>query len=150
MKIVGAIDIGSDAIRMICAQLTPDRTIELVESVRTPLRLGLDVFKFGYLQELTINNLVESIEIFKRTLSQNNCEEIREHGTSALREADNGDEVILRIERATGIKVEAISVVKEAELLQKAVSRVVPSQAGSFLMADLGGRSVEITLAKNG
>ena len=63
MKIIGAIDIGSNAIRMICACLTPNRRIELVESVRTPLRLGLDVFKFGYLQEVTINNLVESIEI---------------------------------------------------------------------------------------
>ena len=114
MKIIGAIDIGYNAIRMICARLTPDRRIELVESVRTPLRLGLDVFKFGYLQEVTINNLVESIEIFKRTLSQNNCEEIRSYGTSALREADNADEVILRIERATGIKVEAISGGKEA------------------------------------
>ena len=94
---------------MICARLTPDRKIELVESFRTPLRLGLDVFKFGYLQEVTINNLVESKDIFKRTLSQNKCEEIRAYGTSALREADNSDEVILRIERVTGIKVEAIS-----------------------------------------
>ena len=139
MKIIGAIDIGSIAIRIICARLTPDRIIELVEAVRTPLRLGLDVFKFGYLQEVTINNLVESIEIFKRTLSHNNCEEIRSYGTSALREADNADEVILRIERATGIKVEAISGGKEADLLQRAVYRVVPLQAGSFLMADLGG-----------
>ena len=109
MKIISAIDIGSDATRMICALLTPDRRIELVESVRTLLRLVLDVFKFGYLQEVTTNNLVESIEIFKRTLSQNNCEEIRAYGTSALREADNADEVILRIERVTGIEVEAIS-----------------------------------------
>ena len=109
MKIIGAIDIGSNSIRMICARLTPDRTIELVESVRTPLRLGLDVFKFGYLQEVTINNLVESIEIFKRTLSQNKCEKIRAHGTGALREADNADEVIFRIERVSVIKVEAIS-----------------------------------------
>ena len=58
---------------------------------------------------MTTKNLVESIEIFKRTLSQNNCEEIRAYGTSALREADNADEVILRIERVTGIEVEAIS-----------------------------------------
>ena len=94
---------------MICARLTPDRRIELVESVRTPLRLGLDVFKFGYLQEVTINNLVESIEIFKRTLSQNKCEKIRAHGRGDLEEADNADEVILRIERVTVIKVEAIS-----------------------------------------
>ena len=93
MKIIGAIDIGSNAIRIICARLTPNRTIELVKSVRTPLLLGFDVFKIGYLQEVTINNLVESIEIFKRTLSQNNCEEIRAYVTSALREADNADEV---------------------------------------------------------
>ena len=66
MKIITAIDIGSNAIRMICARLTPDRRIELVESVRTPLRLGLDVFEFGYLQEVTINNLFEPIEIFKK------------------------------------------------------------------------------------
>ena len=109
MKIIGAIDIGSNAIRMICARLTPDRRIEFVESVRTPLRMGLDVFKFGYLQEVTINNLVESIKIFKRTLSQNKCEKIRAHGTGALREADNADEVIFRIERVLVIKVEAIS-----------------------------------------
>ncbi len=67
-----------------------------------------------------------------------------------MREADNADEMILRIERASGIKVEAISGRKKAELLQRAVSKVVPLQAGSFLIADLGGGSVEITLVKNG
>ena len=108
MKIIGAIDTGSNAIQMICARLTFDRRFELFESIITPFCLWLNVFKFGYLQEVTTNNLVESIEIFKRTLSQNNCEEIRAYGTSALREADNADEVILRIERVTGIKVEAI------------------------------------------
>ncbi len=67
-----------------------------------------------------------------------------------MREADNADEVILRIERAIGIKVEAISGGKEAELLQRAVNRVVPLQAGTFLMADLGGGSVEIILKRMG
>ena len=68
MKITGTIDIGSNAIRMICARLTRDKKIELVESVRTSLRMGLDFLKCGYLQEVTINNLVESIEIFERLL----------------------------------------------------------------------------------
>ena len=84
--------------------LTPDKRIELIESVRPPLPLGLDVFKFGSLQEVTFNNLVESTEVLKTALSQNKCEEIRTYGTRALREADNADEVILRIDRVTGIK----------------------------------------------
>ena len=40
-----------------------------------------------------------------------------------MREADNANEVILKIERVTGIKVEAISGGKEAELLQRAFNR---------------------------
>ena len=68
MKITGTIDIGSNVIRMICARLTRDKKIELVESVRTSLRMRLDFFKFGYLQEATINNIVESVEIFERIL----------------------------------------------------------------------------------
>ena len=63
MKIIGDINIGSNATRMICVRLIPDRRIKLAESVRTPLHLGLFVFKFGSLQEVTINDLVESIEI---------------------------------------------------------------------------------------
>ena len=118
MKIIGAIDIGSNAIRMICARLTPDRRIELVESVRTPLRLGLDVFKFGYLQEVTINNLVESIEIFQRTLSQNKCEQIRAYGTSALREADNADELISKIER----------IISKDTIISSSTSSFMPSE----------------------
>ena len=51
-------------------------------------------------------NYQQSIELFKRTLSQNNCAEIRAYGTSALKEANNADEVILRIEALDGSKSE--------------------------------------------
>ncbi|MBT6726743.1 MAG: hypothetical protein HN867_09845 [Deltaproteobacteria bacterium] len=95
-------------------------------------------------------NYVELIEIFQKTLSQNKCEEIQAYGTSALREADNADELISKIERITRIQVEAISGGKGAELLHKTVNQVDALQSGSFLMADLGGGSVEITLVKNG
>ena len=67
-----------------------------------------------------------------------------------MREADNADELISKIERITRIQVEAISGGKGAELLHKTVNQVDALQSGSFLMADLGGGSVEITLVKNG
>ena len=115
MKIIGAIDIGSNAVRIICAHLTPDRRIKLVASVRAPLRLGLDVFKFGYLQESTICNYVELIEIFQKTLSQNKCEEIQAFGTSAFREADNADELISKIEKITRIQKNQKVILRQIE-----------------------------------
>ena len=150
MKIVGAIDIGSNAIRLLCARLTPDRRIELIDSNRTPLRLGKDVFIRGSLQEETVQQLIEALRIYQRTLEQNGCEEIRAYATSAMREADNAEEVIAQVEEATGIQLETIAGGKEAQLLQRAVNGVMNLEHGRFLLADLGGGSVEITLIENG
>jgi exopolyphosphatase/guanosine-5'-triphosphate,3'-diphosphate pyrophosphatase len=150
MKIVGAIDIGSNAIRMICARLTPDRRVEIIETNRTPIRLGKDVFHTGYLSDTTLESLIHALQIYRKTLEQNECKEIRAYATSAMREADNREEAIERIERATGIRLETISGGKEAQLLQRAIRRVMDLEQGRYLLADLGGGSVEITLLVQG
>ena len=71
VKIIGAIDIGSNANRINCARLTPDRRIEIAKYVRTILGLGLEIFKLEYLQKSIINNLVRSLEIFCRNFQLN-------------------------------------------------------------------------------
>ena len=53
-NVIGAIDIGSNAIRMICARLTEDYRIEELEKNRTPIRLGEDVFGLVYFTEFRI------------------------------------------------------------------------------------------------
>ena len=150
MKIVGAIDVGSNAIRMVCARLTADRRIELIEKNRTPVRLGEDVFGQGFLSEETIQRLVDALKVYQKTLEQNGASEICAYCTSAIRETANQDEVIELLEQETGIRLETISGGKEASLLQRAVGRMVPVEEGNVLMADLGGGSLEISLLTNG
>ena len=60
-NVIGAIDIGSNAIRMICARLTEDYRIEELEKNRTPIRLGEDVFRIGYITEERIEQLLATI-----------------------------------------------------------------------------------------
>jgi exopolyphosphatase/guanosine-5'-triphosphate,3'-diphosphate pyrophosphatase len=150
MKIVGAIDIGSNAIRMVCARLTDDRRIELIEKYRTSVRLGEDVFGQGYLSEETITRLSEALRVYHRTLQQNGATEVCAYSTSAIRETANQEEVIERLEQETGIRLETISGGQEASLLQRAVGRVVDIHSGEVLMADLGGGSLEVSLLVNG
>lgn len=150
MKVVGAIDIGSNAVRMSCARLTADRRIEIIDSVRSPVRLGADVFSVGTIQPATLDSLVEALKVFQRTCEQNGCEEVRTYATSACRETRNQEELVARLKAEAGIELEPISGGKEASLLQRAVQELLDLESGLHVMADLGGGSVEISVIRDG
>lgn len=150
MKVVGAIDVGSNAIRMSCARLTEDRRIEYIDSVRTSIRLGQDVFKSGFISEKIQKDLISAFDIYHQILKQNECEDICAYATSAFRESKNHEDVAQLIYKETGIELEKISGGKEARLLQSAVQRFIDLEKGSYMMADLGGGSVEISIIVDG
>ncbi len=150
MKRVGAIDIGSNAIRMVCVRFTADRRIEYLDKVRTPVRLGKDVFKEGNISSDTQQKLIETFKIYQSIFERNNCEEVRAYATSAFRETDNQEELIELLEAETGIHVEVISGGKEAQLLRQAVQGALDLKEGNCMMADLGGGSVEISILRHG
>ena len=150
MKAVGVIDVGSNAVRMKCATLTEDHRIEDIESNRTPIRLGEDVFHQGKISEQNIQKLIDTFKIYCSIFQQNECEEIRAYATSAFREASNQDEIITLIEQETGIYLDAISGGKEAQLLKLAILSTIDLEKGVYLLADLGGGSLEITIINQG
>ena len=149
-KLVGAIDIGSNAVRMSCARLTDDRRVEIIDSMRSPVRLGTDVFERGSISPETLERLAETLGLYLRTFEQNGCTEIRTYATSAFRESRNQEEVLERIAQEGDIQLEAISGGKEALLLQRAVQEALDLSEGTHLLADLGGGSVEISVIENG
>lgn len=149
MKVVGAIDIGSNAVRMSCARLTEDRRIEIIDSIRTPIRLGGDVFDHGSISKETLDSLTDTLKLYQRTFKQNQCSEVRTYATSALRETSNQKRVVEHLKREAGIRLEAISGGKEALLLQLAVQKCLDLSEGTHVMADLGGGSVEISIIRD-
>lgn len=150
MKIVGAIDIGSNAIRMSCARLTADRRIEILSSIRTPMRLGGDVFTDGAISEATKTRLIETLKLYKRDLVQNGCTEIRAYATSAFRETSNQQELIDLIQQEAGIELNVIAGGKEASLIRLAVCNKIDLEQGASMLADLGGGSLEISVLVDG
>src|SRR5262245_42719245 len=150
MKVVGAIDVGSNAIRMSCVRLTDDGRLEVLETSRSPVRLGEDVYAEGEISDKRADQLVEVFKIYKRVFDQNEASEVRAYATAAIREARNGREVRDRVKEETGISLEVISGGKEASLLQRAIRTEIDTHRGAHMMADLGGGSVEITIIVNG
>jgi exopolyphosphatase/guanosine-5'-triphosphate,3'-diphosphate pyrophosphatase len=150
MQIIAAIDVGSNAMRMVVGRIVYDGKVEVVENLRLPVRLGQDAFTTGILNEETARRALDAFAHFRKIADDHKVEKIRAIATSAMREMINGDLLIDRIARATGIVVETISGEEEARLIHLAVAQAVNLKNKHALVIDIGGGSVEVTLSQNG
>jgi exopolyphosphatase/guanosine-5'-triphosphate,3'-diphosphate pyrophosphatase len=150
MQKIAAIDAGSNAMRMVIGNVNGAREVEPVENIRLPVRLGQDVFTTGLLSEKTIQQAVDAFLHFRRVAKEFGVARTRAIATSAMREAENGDILLSRIARTSGIEVEIISGAEEARLIHLAVAQAVKLSGKRAILIDIGGGSVEVTLSDNG
>jgi len=147
---LGAIDIGSNAVRLLVAQAVPYKheTVDFTKLslLRLPLRLGLDVFEHGSISNEKVQLLEKSMESFRLIMEIYGVKHFRACATSAMRDAINADDIVASVLKNTGIRIEVISGREEAEIIYETHLRQSGSQHGSSLYIDVGGGSTELTL----
>jgi exopolyphosphatase / guanosine-5'-triphosphate,3'-diphosphate pyrophosphatase len=144
---IAAIDVGSNALRIIIANASTEGGYQTVYSVREPVRLGQDVFTKGSISAHTIDRTVQTFIDFKKKLEEHGVSHVKAVGTSALREALNRDSVLKSVAKATGIEISIIGGEEEARLIHLAVKEAVNLKSKVALLIDIGGGSVEVILA---
>ncbi|WP_420386693.1 Ppx/GppA phosphatase family protein [Roseivirga sp.] len=148
---LAAIDIGSNAIRF---QVTHVMTYEgqhyfkRLEYVRFPLRLGQDVFKLKKIGKKQEDKFIRLMQAFKILIDLYEVDEYYACATSAMREAQNGREIVQQVKELMGLKINIISGDREAELINRVVMERLGK--GTFLHIDVGGGSTELNVIKNG
>jgi exopolyphosphatase/guanosine-5'-triphosphate,3'-diphosphate pyrophosphatase len=147
MQTIASIDVGSNAIRIAVGRVDERGKVDVIENVRLPVRLGQDAFASGTLGEETIARAVEAFGQFQRIIRDTGVSRVRAVATSAMREAANRDILIDRIAQNTRIDVEVISGEEEARLIYLAVANAVDLKGKHAMLIDIGGGSVEVTLA---
>lgn len=147
-----AIDIGSNAIRFqVSTVLVSERSLPLfkkLEYVRFPLRLGHDVFTTGRISDKSAAKFVKLMKAFKLLVE---LYEVNDHmfcATSAMREAENGQELADRIRDEFDIRINIIDGNREAELINKAINSYLTEK--TYLHIDVGGGSTELNLYVKG
>src|SRR5919109_1790501 len=100
---ISAIDVGSNAMRMVIGEVDESRQVHPIENIRLPVRLGQGVFSKGYLEEKTIQQTEEVFLRFKQMAENYKVHQLRAVATSAAREADNRDLLIDRAFQTSGI-----------------------------------------------
>jgi exopolyphosphatase/guanosine-5'-triphosphate,3'-diphosphate pyrophosphatase len=141
---LGAIDAGSNAIRVVIAELGPTELVR-VEAERIPVRLGRNAFTRGELDAKTIDEAVAAFVHFRQRFDAHGVAMYRAVATSAVRNAINRDVLLHRLYHEAGIELEVIEGEEEARLVRKAVMQALGTQVPRAIL-DLGGGSLEVNL----
>lgn len=155
-KRYAAIDIGSNAVRLLIKTCRPADGAPAVRSLkkelllRVPLRLGFDVFETGELSDKKAERLRRFMKVCRQLLKIYEVDACRACATSALRDARNGKAVVKDIEKATGIGIEIISGQTEARMIYNNHAECLEDRTGHYMYVDVGGGSTEINFLTNG
>ena len=155
IKKFAAIDIGSNAIRLLIANviISEDREPQFKKSslVRVPIRLGADAFtNDGVISDANITRMINAMEAFKLLMNVHGVERYRACATSAMREASNGEKVTKQVLSQTGVKIDIIGGKEEAAIISSTDLNELIEGDNSYLYVDVGGGSTEFTLFSKG
>jgi exopolyphosphatase/guanosine-5'-triphosphate,3'-diphosphate pyrophosphatase len=144
-RILAAIDVGTNAVRLEIARAHPGGVLETLHQERDPIRPGEGVFTTGRMPPEVADRLVTTMHRYA-ALCRRYRARVRAVATSALREAKNGREVVRRVRTEAGLDLEVISGREEARLICAGVLKGRRAGARSLLV-DIGGGSTEVATA---
>lgn len=154
IKKYAAIDIGSNAMRLLVTNIVEqkDQPTQFNKSslVRVPIRLGQDAFTVGDISEENINRMVDAMKAFNLLMKVHKVEKYKACATSAMREANNGAEVVNIIKKKADIKIDIIDGKKEAAIIAASDLKQFINSDKTYLYVDVGGGSTEFSLFSEG
>jgi exopolyphosphatase/guanosine-5'-triphosphate,3'-diphosphate pyrophosphatase len=150
---ITAIDIGTNTILMLVADLRDDGAIRTLRDEIAFPRLGKGVDESGLISPEATNRALSVLKEYQSLSAKLGSEKIVACGTSAFRDSQNRDEVISRIRSETSIEVEVLSGEEEAH--RTFLGALTPNEGPylksaeddkRFAVIDVGGGSTEVTL----
>ena len=154
VKKLAAIDIGSNAIRILIANVVQevgDHPVYMKsEMIRVPIRLGQDSFTVGEISKKNMKRVVKAMKAFRLIMKVNGVKHYMACATSALRESNNALELITQVKKKSKIKIEVIDGRKEAEIISNTTILDSFGQNRNYLYVDVGGGSTEFSVLQDG
>tara|TARA_B110000459_G_scaffold105666_1_gene117332 strand:+ start:69 stop:929 length:861 start_codon:yes stop_codon:yes gene_type:complete len=143
---IASIDIGTNAIKSKVFETTPT-SIDFLEGIRSPIRLGSEVFNSGSLSNEKLDELTKTLKKYQKNFSLNKIKMYEIVATSAFRDTQNSEKARRYVENKIEHPIRIISGLEEAKLI-----RLHPkAQSGSNkVYVDVGGGSTELYIHQNG
>ncbi len=154
IKKYGAIDIGSNAVRLLISIIIEEKgkPVRFKKSslVRVPIRLGADVFLHNAISNENIERLHDTMLAFKLLMKSHKVIRYKACATSAMREANNGREVANAIFNRSKIDIDIIDGEEEATIIAATDIKDFIDKDRNYLYVDVGGGSTEFSIIHRG
>jgi exopolyphosphatase / guanosine-5'-triphosphate,3'-diphosphate pyrophosphatase len=147
---IAAIDIGSNSIRQIVADVSPDGKIRVVDEMKAAPRLGAGLGETGRLDDDHMDQAIEALARMSTLARQLGAKRIEAVATSAVRDAENGQSFLTRVRRESGLRPRILEGEEEARLAFRSALAHFELGHGRSLVMDIGGGSLELALAAEG
>jgi exopolyphosphatase/guanosine-5'-triphosphate,3'-diphosphate pyrophosphatase len=144
---LAAIDVGSNSIHMVVAQIDSDGGVTVLWRLKEMLGLGRMSFPSHRLSYEAMDRAIVTLRRFCQEAQRRQCEQILAVATSAVRESENGGDFIERVRQELGLHVRVVSAKDEARLIYLGVRQEIGLLGGPHLLLDIGGGSVEFIVA---
>lgn len=147
---ISAIDIGSNSIRQVIADVSSSGGIRVVDEMKAAPRLGAGIQQSGRLSDEAADAAIFALARMSALAAQLGAKRKRVVATSAVREASNGAEWLTRVRKETGLKVVVLEGEEEARLSFRSAQAHFDLGTGRAVVMDIGGGSLEIALSADG
>lgn len=141
---LGVLDIGSNTVHLLLVDAHYGAAPIPASKLKMPLRLAEHLTEDGRIDHAAVDELIRFIREGQQLAEDMGATEVMVFATSAIREAENGDEVLRRVHKATGISIEVLTGEAEARMTFLAVRRWFGWSTGRLLVVDIGGGSLEL------
>lgn len=149
----GAIDLGSNALRLLISSVVESSsglTFNKTALVRAPVRLGTDAFVKKEISAKNIERVVDAMQAYALLMKVYDVKEYLAYATSAMRDAQNAQELIEEVRKRCDINIEVIDGSKEAHIIFNTQLDDYIDKKDTYLYIDVGGGSTELTLFHKG
>jgi len=144
-----AIDVGSNAMRLLLGRVFENNNQPFFKKeslIRMPIRLGDEAFTNHFISNSKADSFVNTMIGFKYIINAYQPINTRACATSAMREAENGDEIVKMVKQKSGIDLKIIDGKEEAALIYANHSEKIIDENSCYLYIDVGGGSTELSL----
>jgi exopolyphosphatase/guanosine-5'-triphosphate,3'-diphosphate pyrophosphatase len=146
---IAVIDMGTNTFHLLIVDVKTRSSFQTIYREKTAVKIGKDGINKGFITPEAQQRALTAIRHFKNEIDKQNVERVYATATSAIRNANNGAELVSRIKSETGIEARVISGLEEAKYIHFGVTHALTLTREKSLIMDIGGGSIEFIIANS-
>lgn len=143
---LAAIDIGTNTINLLIAEAEND-VLKVIEQEKIGAKLGKGGIQQGIITPEAMKRGLEALSTYKIKIESIGVDKILAVATSAVRNASNGNQLVIEAKKQLGIDIRVVDGMEESRLIFRGVKNGIPPVDQPYLVLDIGGGSCEFIMA---